>query len=135
MKNLVVVDHEPCPVVARQQLWSEGPMNREKTKQPAAEDDDMLPEYDFTGKQGVRGKYYRAYRQGHTVRITRDDGTVEVQYFTLADGAVMLDPEVRAYFPDSESVNAALRSLIALIPAKSPKRKATAMVSGAHPQR
>jgi len=22
------------------------------------------PEYDFSGKKGVRGKYYRAYRQG-----------------------------------------------------------------------
>jgi hypothetical protein len=65
-------------------------MNREKFEQQADEDDDMLPEYDFTGKQGVRGKYYRAYRQGYTVRITRDDGTVDVQYFTLADGVVIM---------------------------------------------
>lgn len=28
----------------------------------------MLPEYDFTGKKGARGKYYRAYRQGHMVK-------------------------------------------------------------------
>jgi len=32
------------------------------------EDDDMLPEYDFRGKKGVRGKYYRAMQQGYTVR-------------------------------------------------------------------
>jgi hypothetical protein len=94
----------------------------------------MLPEYDFTGKQGVRGKYYRAYRQGHTVRINRTDGTADVQYFTLEEGAVMLEPEVRAYFPNSEAVNAALRSLIALIPAKSAKRKVTAKAIGVNPQ-
>ena len=65
-------------------------MKKAKTEQPAAEDDDMLPEYDFTGKQSVRGKYYRAYRQGHRVRITRNDGAVDVQYLTLADGAVIM---------------------------------------------
>ncbi|HGJ66142.1 TPA: hypothetical protein ENS27_12290 [bacterium] len=34
------------------------------------------------------------------------------------DGAVMLEPDVKEYFPDSESVNNALRSLISLIPDK-----------------
>ncbi|MBM4026615.1 MAG: hypothetical protein FJ280_14620 [Planctomycetes bacterium] len=77
---------------------------------------DMLPEYDLRGKKGVRGKYYRAYRQGHTVRICQDDGSVSVQHFTLEEGAVMLEPDVREYFPTSESVNQALRSLIVLIP-------------------
>jgi hypothetical protein len=41
-----------------------------------------------------------------------------VQYFTLEEGAVMLEPDVREYFPDSEAVNKALRSLIMLIPQK-----------------
>jgi hypothetical protein len=82
---------------------------------------DMLPEYDFTGRKGVRGKYYQAYRQGHQVRVRQADGTVTVKYFTLADGAVMLEPDVREYFPDADKVNSALRSLIALIPDKSPK--------------
>jgi hypothetical protein len=80
------------------------------------ETDDMLPEYDFSGKQGERGKYYQAYRQGHSVKIHKDDGTMETHYFTLEDGAVMLEPEVSAYFPDSEAANRALRGLIALIP-------------------
>lgn len=48
----------------------------------------MLPEYDFSGKQGVRGKYYQAYHQGHTVRVTQEDGAVTTQYFTLEEGAV-----------------------------------------------
>ena len=71
---------------------------------------EMREEYDFYG--GVRGKHYKAYREGHTVRIHKEDGTTSVQYFTQEDGAVMLDPDVKAHFPDSESVNKALRSLI-----------------------
>lgn len=79
-------------------------------------DSDMLSEYDFSGKKGVRGKYCQAYRQGHTVRIRQEDGEVVTQYFTLEEGAVLLTPDVREYFPDSESVNRALRGLINLIP-------------------
>jgi hypothetical protein len=60
-------------------------MKKAKTEQPAAEENDMRSEYDFTGKQGVRGKCYRAYRQGHTVKINRTDGSVGVQYFTLEE--------------------------------------------------
>ena len=86
--------------------------------------DDALPEYNLRGKQGIRGKYYRAYRQGHTVRMYEADGTVRVQHFTLAEGAIMLEPDVRAYFPNSEAVNKTLRSLIALVPEKATKRKA-----------
>ena len=72
--------------------------------------DEMEEEYDFS--RGVRGTHYRAYRAGHTVRITSADGTVEERHFTLADGAIMLDPDLRGTFPDSESVNKALRSLL-----------------------
>jgi hypothetical protein len=90
----------------------------EKIEQSQMEQDEMLPEYAFTGKQGVRGKYHRAYRQGHTVKIQQADGTVSVHYFTLKDGAVMLEPDVREYFPTSESVNSTLRALIALVPTK-----------------
>jgi len=97
-------------------------MKKAKTETPNTEQNEMLPEYDFTGKKGIRGKYYRAYQQGHTVRIYESDGTVSIQYFTLEDGAVMLEPDVREYFPNSESVNRALRSLIALIPNQPGKR-------------
>ena len=54
----------------------------------------------------------------HTVRVTKADGTVEERHFTLDDGAVMLDPDLRVRFPDSESVNKALRCLIPLLPKK-----------------
>jgi hypothetical protein len=100
-------------------------MKKEKTskaKQQADQaDDEMRLEYDFRG--GVRGKHYQAYRRGHKVTIHKTDGTTMVQHFTLEDGAVMLEPDVRAYFPDSEAVNSALRSLIPLPPQK-PKAKA-----------
>jgi hypothetical protein len=76
----------------------------------------MRSEYDFTGKQGVRGKFTQVYQSGHVVHVHHEDGTVSTQYFTLEEGAVLLAPDVRAYFPDSESVNQALRGLIELIP-------------------
>ena len=79
-------------------------------------DEDMLPEYDFTG--GVRGKHYRAYREGHTVTVHQADGTTVVQHFIPDEGVIVLDPDVREYFPDAESVNHALRTLIHLIPQK-----------------
>jgi len=81
--------------------------------------DDMSPEYDFSSMNGaVRGKYHKAYKIGHKVVIHNEDGTTTVQYFKLEDGAVMLEPDVKKYFTDSESVNKALRSLIAIIPQK-----------------
>ncbi len=80
----------------------------------------MLPEYDFRG--GVRGKHYEAYRRGHAVTVCKTDGTIDVQHFKLEEGAVMLEPDVREYFPDSETVNKALRGLITLLPKKSKTR-------------
>ena len=70
----------------------------------------MRDEYDFS--KGVRGKHYKAYREGHTVIIHKDDGTKSIQYFKEEDGAIMLDPDIKIHFPDSESVNKALRTFI-----------------------
>ena len=81
-----------------------------KKEKQDSDDNDMRDEYDFSG--GVRGKHYKAYRKGHTVHIHRSNGTTLVQYFTQEDGTVMLDPDIKVHFPDSESVNRALRSLI-----------------------
>jgi hypothetical protein len=76
--------------------------------------DDMQPEYDFS--KGVRGKHAKALRQGYTVTVHKLDGTIEERDFTLPNGVIALDPDVQVYFPDSETVNRALRSLIDLIP-------------------
>ena len=64
----------------------------------------MRPEYDFSraAKGRVRGKYAATYAAGTNV--------------------VLLDPDVAKAFPDSDSVNAALRSLLEL--ARRVKRKA-----------
>ena len=56
-------------------------------------DPDMLEEYDFSN--GVRGKYVDRFAQGGNV--------------------IVLDPDVAKVFPDSESVNQALRALAAII--------------------
>jgi hypothetical protein len=92
-------------------------MNKVNSEQPEITDNDMLPEYDFT--DGDRGKHYQAYRGGHTVTIHQADETTVVQHFTLEDGAVILDPDVREYFPNGEAVNQALRTLISLFPKNS----------------
>jgi len=90
-----------------------------KQRKPLKKLAEMRAEYDLTGMgDGVRGKYYQDYRAGHTVKIHREDGTTIVQYFDLEDGAVMLELDVREYFPDSAAVNAALRCLIPLMPKK-----------------
>jgi hypothetical protein len=94
-------------------------MKKVISKQLCVENDDMRPEYDFASmKRGVRGKYYKAYRAGHTVKIHKADGTTVVHYFKPEDGAVMLEADVREYFPDSEAVNNALRCLIPLMQRK-----------------
>lgn len=55
-------------------------------------DEDMRSEYDFSG--GVRGKFYREYKAGTNV--------------------VLLDADVAEVFPDSPTVNEALRLLAQL---------------------
>ena len=82
---------------------------------PKDYDDGMLPEYDFAGKKGVRGKYYRGMLKGYSVHIHNEDGSVTVRHY---GPMIRLDGDVAAYFPDAESVNRALRSLITLLPQK-----------------
>jgi hypothetical protein len=77
------------------------------------EDNDMRREYDFA--DGVRGKHCETLREGYTVKIHQADGTTIVQQVQLEAGAVVLEPDVRKYFPDSEAVNRALRCLIPLV--------------------
>ncbi len=50
------------------------------------------------------------------MRVRQEDGSVSVRLFKLEDGAVLLDPDIRAYFPDSDAVNRALRCLIEIMP-------------------
>jgi len=89
-------------------------MKNEDSDQADRTDIEMLPEYDFRG--AARGKAYRPLHEGYEVQIHKADGTTVVQQFVLQAGTVMLEPDVQAYFPDSESVNKALRTLMTLFP-------------------
>jgi hypothetical protein len=60
--------------------------------------DELRDEYDFSAEEtqsGTRGKYAQRYAEGMNL--------------------VRLDPDVAAVFPDSESVNRALRALANII--------------------
>ena len=72
-------------------------VTRPRTRRKA----EMLTEYDFS--KGVRGKYARQYAEGSNV--------------------VVLSPELAKVFPDSKSVNAALRTLI--VAARQRRKKAS----------
>jgi hypothetical protein len=89
-------------------------MNDKIDKLPDGDMDEMQPEYDFSG--GVRGKHYHDFQRGYKVLVHKPDGTTEERDYTLPEGAIMLDPDVRAYFSDGETVNTVLRGLINLIP-------------------
>lgn len=59
------------------------------SKVDRTDDFEMREEYDFS--KGVRGKYAARYAQGSNI--------------------VVLDPDIAEVFPDSESVNKALRAI------------------------
>lgn len=61
--------------------------------------DELRPEYDLAQlRGGVRGKYAARFKAGTNL--------------------VLLSPDVAEYFPDEQSVNAALRSLVGIAKAK-----------------
>jgi hypothetical protein len=93
---------------------------RNKNKKPSGTE--MRDEYDFSG--GVRGKYFREVQAGYTVAIRQEDGTALVKE-AQPEGMVLLEPDVRQYFPDSESVNRTLRSLITLGPMRKTSKSRT----------
>ena len=92
-------------------------MKEVKTKSAQNKVAEMRAEYDFSA--GVRGKHHRALQSGYTITIHKADGTTEVREVEPAEGTVILERDVRAHFPDSESVNKALHSLIRPIPTRS----------------
>jgi hypothetical protein len=70
-------------------------------KSESAPGEDMLPHYDFRG--GVRGKYARDYGRNENLRV--------------------LSPDLVSVFPDSESMNEALRTIVRIASASAPKPK------------
>ena len=84
--------------------WPRPRKENDMRPKPLRNDDDMLPEYDFSN--AVRGKYYERYRQGTNV--------------------VLLDPDVAEVFPNATAVNDALRALVAVGDAIASRRRAGA---------
>jgi len=83
-----------------------------KKARAAKRSDDLRPEYDLSelGPM-VRGKYYRQAVSGSNL--------------------ILIEPELSRVFPDSESVNRALRLLVKTAKASAaPRRQRTASVSG-----
>ncbi|HEY9703794.1 MAG TPA: hypothetical protein V6C58_15200 [Allocoleopsis sp.] len=64
----------------------------------------------------MRGKYYQQYQQGHSVTIHHEDGTTTTEHFPPENDVIILATDVKKYFPNSESVNNALRHLLLAIP-------------------
>lgn len=91
-------------------------MKRAVTSSTKKIKDDMRAEYDFSN--GVRGKHFRAMQAGYTITIHRADGTTIVKEVKPPKGAVILAPDVQEFFPDADSVNTTLRTLIQLVPNK-----------------
>ncbi len=78
---------------------------------------EMKPEYDFASMQrGMQGKYFRELQAGYRVTVHKEDGSTEEREYRPNENAVILEPDVQRYFPDSQAVNHALRGLIELIP-------------------
>jgi len=63
-------------------------------------DTDLLEEYDFS--KGIRGKYSKRFKSGSNV--------------------VVIDPDVAKYFPDHDSVNSSLRSIVTIIKQHQPRK-------------
>lgn len=108
-------------VAEKQRQQNAGNMKNNSNKPKKVRE--MRAEYDFSG--GVRGKHAAAYHQGHTVTIHKKDGTTIIQNFRLDEGTIILEPDVREYFPNAESVNNALRTLISIVPKTRKKTKRT----------
>jgi hypothetical protein len=78
-------------------------MKKKPSKASKQRTGEMRAEYDFSG--GVRGKYVDRFRRGINV--------------------VLLDPELAKAFPDSKSVNDALRALVAIATRADSRKRAS----------
>jgi len=88
---------------ARRNLEKHGVSNGDNMKKAKiSRERTMRKEYDFS--KGVRGKYAKRYATGGNL--------------------IVLDPDVARIFPDSESVNRALRSIAGAAKSKRGKKSA-----------
>lgn len=96
-------------------------MKKGTSKQIQAVEDELRSEYDFS--RAVRGKHYHPLHEGYTIKIHKADGTTEVQQVMFEPGTVRLDPDLQEYFPDSQTVNRTLRSLLTMMHQLQPQKE------------
>ena len=84
--SIAIAEIASGSLVLERRLRAKGEPMKKGTKKIARTE--MLPEYDFS--RGARGKYATRYAEGSNI--------------------VVLSPDVAKLFPDSESVNRALRA-------------------------
>jgi len=99
--ELLVVVESASSAPALLRSMKDGTMKKATTSSKASTKE-MREQYDFSG--GVRGKYVERYRAGTNV--------------------VLLDPELVEAFPDSKSVNDALRALVAIAHRRKSRKRA-----------
>lgn len=92
---LIVAHTDRDKSVSARETRRRGSEENMKKKNNPEIDDDLRPEYDLSKLEGeARGKYAQRCKEGTNL--------------------VLLSPDVAKYFPDEQSVNAALRSLVGI---------------------
>jgi hypothetical protein len=75
---------------------------------------DMLPNYDFS--KGEKPNYAKKFSGGAVITIHSSNGKSSKKKIIQKQSLVILDADVSKVFPDTKSVNSALRHLIAALP-------------------
>jgi hypothetical protein len=88
-------------------------MKKRSSNAQNGKSDEMLPHYDFSN--GVRGKHYKKFREGVSIQLIGEQVNAKV---------VTLDDDMGKIFPDSKSVNVALRHLVRAMPKAKRKQAA-----------
>lgn len=73
------------------------------------DEDQMLPEYDFSGRKGIRGRYSKAMKSGYSIKTYNGKKVVSDRFYAA------IEPDVKEHFPDSKSINVALRKIISRV--------------------
>ena len=77
---------------------------------------DMRSHYDFS--KGEKPNYAKRFSEGAEIMIHSTNGKQPKKKIIQKQSLIILDADVSSVFPDTKSVNAALRHLIAALPKK-----------------
>ena len=90
-------------------------VSKGKALDNSARGDEMKAHYDFS--KGEKPHYARKFR-GATIEVTSSNGKTVRKKKIETKAMIVLDSDVSKVFQTAESVNAALRHLIAALPKK-----------------